>query len=124
MYKIKVLSSFSAAHFLREYKGKCEALHGHNWKVEVMVASSELDNLGMVIDFGAIKKIVNERLKSFDHVLINDIEYFRKVNPTSENMAKYLFDQIKEDLSQLKCNVSEVRIWETDTSCAVFSESN
>jgi len=140
MHRIKILTNFSAAHRLRGYKGKCEALHGHNWKVEVVIAASKLDSLGMVIDFSELKKITNQVLKELDHQNLNDLDYFsakggslscrqagasgrRDHNPSSEEIAKYIFDRLKSPVSKKKAKLSEVRIWETETSCAIYTES-
>ena len=122
MYKIKIISDFSGAHNLRNYKGKCEALHGHNWKVEVVVASSSLNDTGMVMDFSDLKKLTKEVIEKLDHGYLNDIEYFKKNNPCSEVIAKYIYDQLKPGIQEHKCEVSEVRVWETDTACAIYSE--
>jgi len=121
MYKVKVVSGFSAAHFLREYKGKCEELHGHNWKVEAHVASEQLDALGMVMDFTELKNLLAEVISEFDHVLINDLEYFKQHNPTSEYIAFYIFNKLKAKLSE-PLVLDQVRVWEKDTSCATYHE--
>jgi len=122
MYEVKIASSFSSAHSLRDYKGKCEALHGHNWKVEVMVTSSSLDSLGMVIDFSELKKIVNDILGQLDHKHLNDLEYFRSENPSSERIAQYIFGMLKERLPRKECELSRVQVWETPNSCASYHE--
>jgi len=120
MFEIKVESDFSSAHRLREYKGKCEELHGHNWKVEVFMESEKLDKSGMVTDFKKIKKLLNEVLKKLDHTFLNDIPYFKKVNPTSENIAKYIFDKLQVKDKKLK--LKKVTVWESDTSAASFTK--
>jgi len=122
MYKIKITSSFSAAHFLREYKGKCEALHGHNWKVESAIGSGVLDKAGMVIDFSELKIILNSILDEFDHKNLNDLEYFKQHNPSSENIARHIFNKLKVKVTRSDCLVLEVRVWETETSCATYQE--
>ena len=122
MYKVKVISNFSAAHFLRGYKGKCESVHGHNWEIEVIAANTKLDHLGMVIDFSLLKKITNNVLNELDHHNLNDLEYFTKHNPSSEEIAKYIFDKIKQQISSNNCTLDEVRVWETDNSCAIYHE--
>ena len=121
MYKIKVSSAFSAAHFLRGYKGKCEALHGHNWKVEAVISSDKLDSLGLVMDFGEAKEKLDRILEELDHGLLNEREYFKKHNPTSEIIASYIFNQLKPEISSL-LTLEEVRVWEKETSCAVYQE--
>ena len=122
MYKLKIISNFSAAHSLREYKGKCEALHGHNWKVEVVVSSNEVDRAGMVVDFGDLKKLTALVLEELDHKHLNEIEYFTTHNPSSEEIARYIFTTLKEAISDKKCTLEEIRVWETDTSCAAYQE--
>jgi len=116
MYKIKVISEFSAAHMLRGYKGKCENLHGHNWKVEVSVSSAKLNSQGMVLDFTELKKQIKKVLEGLDHTNLNDLPYFKKVNPTSENIAKYIFDRVKDQGARVKA----VKVWESDTACATY----
>ena len=123
MYTIKIKTHFSSAHFLREYKGKCENLHGHNWQVETIVERFELDRLGMVMDFGNLKSLVSQVMESLDHCTINDIEYFKQHNPSSENIACYIFEQLKNKIVEAGCRLVEVRVWETDNSCAFYSEA-
>ncbi|MDD5432226.1 MAG: 6-carboxytetrahydropterin synthase QueD [Candidatus Omnitrophica bacterium] len=116
MYSIKVLGSFSAAHNLRGYKGKCEDLHGHNWRVELVLSSSKLDKIGMVMDFKCLKAELNSVLEEFDHKYLNNHVFFKKVNPTSENIAKYIFDKIRKR----GVRAESVTIWENDTSAATY----
>jgi len=118
MYSIKVESSFSAAHNLRGYRGKCEELHGHNWKVEVVVSRDKLDKAGMLLDFKNLKIKLNKVLANLDHKYFNNIPYFKKVNPTSENIAKYIYDRLKAQVSSVK----SVVVWENDTSSATYEE--
>ena len=120
MYTVKVRSQFSSAHNLRGYKGKCEELHGHNWHVEVAVQSEDVDVIGMVVDFKELKKILEEILSGLDHTYLNDLEQFKNINPTSENIAKYIYEAISRKKSELK--IKDVTIWETDTSSAIYSE--
>lgn len=118
MYSIKVEGIFSSAHNLRGYKGKCEELHGHNWKVEVAVLHNKLDKTGMVLDFKYLKKELNKALEKLDHRYLNNITYFKKVNPTSENIAKYIYDNIKSRILGLK----SVTVWESENSSATYYE--
>lgn len=127
MHKIQITVYFSAAHFLRGYKGKCENLHGHNWKVEVMISRPSLDSLGMVMDFGDLKKEVKGMLDKLDHRNINDLDYFsaqggKGHNPSSENIARYVFCELKKEIASRSCKLEEVRVWETENSCAVYHE--
>mgnify|MGYP001608836453 CR=1 FL=1 len=116
MYKVRVLSDFSAAHKLRLYKGKCENVHGHNWKIEVTARSRGLDKTGMVVDFKELKEKLNLILDGLDHKNLNDLKYFKKVNPTSENIAKYIYDRARGTGR----NVEAVTVWESDRACATY----
>ncbi|MBU1726930.1 MAG: 6-carboxytetrahydropterin synthase QueD [Candidatus Omnitrophica bacterium] len=118
MYSIKVEGDFSSAHNLRGYRGRCEDLHGHNWKVEVVVSRDTLDKLGMVMDFKSLKKKLHLLLDKMDHKYLNDIAYFKKVNPTSENIAKYIYDSLKSKIKDIK----SVTVWESNTSSATYQE--
>ncbi|MDD5439875.1 MAG: 6-carboxytetrahydropterin synthase QueD [Candidatus Omnitrophica bacterium] len=118
MYTICVTSIFSGAHNLRGYEGKCERLHGHNWKVEAEVCGDSLQASGMVMDFKEIKKALSLILAELDHTYLNDMPYFKKNNPTSENMARYIYDALKKDIRAL----SAVTVWETESSRARYQE--
>jgi len=118
MYEVKVRSKFSSAHNLRGYKGKCEELHGHNWHIEVVAYDAELNDIGMVVDFGELKQMLNEILSQLDHKHLNKIEYFQTVNPTSENIARYIHDELTKKSS--KINIKTVTVWETDSSSATY----
>ncbi len=118
MFKIRVEASFSSAHNLRRYKGKCEALHGHNWKVEAVVSAASLDKVGMVMDFKVLKALLNELLETFDHAYLNRIPPFDKVNPTSENLAFHIHKTLKKQVPGL----FSVTVWENPTSCATYEE--
>lgn len=122
MYKIKIIANFSAAHSLRGYKGKCEALHGHNWKVEISVSAKKLNALGMVMDFSDLKKSVHQVLEELDHKYLNDLEYFKKVNPSSEEISRYIFKALNGIIAKNGCALAKVKVWETDSSCAIYQE--
>lgn len=112
---------FAASHFLREYHGKCEALHGHNYRVRVYVSADELDSEGMVVDFVALKALMMEVIDArFDHRHINEIPPFDTVNPTAENLARYFAEEIAQRLDDERIRVSECRVWETARNCAVY----
>jgi 6-pyruvoyltetrahydropterin/6-carboxytetrahydropterin synthase len=117
MYSIKVEASFSSAHNLRGYKGKCEELHGHNWKIEVVASKSKLDKTGMVLDFKFIKNALNNILDKLDHKYLNNLSYFKKSNPTSENIAKYIYDNLKLKVPVLR----SVTVCESENSSATYS---
>lgn len=118
MYKIKVEAHFSAAHNLRGYRGKCEQLHGHNWKVEARVSSAKLDKSGMLMDFKFLKAELNKILEKLDHKYLNGIPYFKKANPTSENIASYIYGRLKPRVEILE----SITVWESENACATYSE--
>ncbi len=118
MYSLKVEGSFSSAHNLRGYKGKCEELHGHNWRVEITVKSYRLDKIGMVLDFKFMKKTLNDCLDKMDHKYLNKLTFFKKVNPTSENIAEYVYKKLKTQIPLL----ASVTVWENSTSCATYEK--
>jgi 6-pyruvoyltetrahydropterin/6-carboxytetrahydropterin synthase len=121
MYELKIVSHFAAAHQLRNFGGKCEDLHGHNWKIEVYVCGQKLEDNGLLIDFKIIKDKTKEILERLDHKFINDIEYFKKINPSSENIARYIFDSLAGDINNGNINVSKVTAWESETACATYT---
>ena len=100
MYELKIITQFAAAHRLENFNGKCEALHGHNWKVEVFLAGEQLDEAGLLVDFGVIKARTNALLEEVDHKYLNELEAFREQNPSSENLARYLFERLSTTLSR------------------------
>ena len=118
MFEIFVEHTFAAGHALRNYKGKCENVHGHNYKVQVGVEGPRLDENGLLFDFAELKKRLRATSEYLDHQFINDLKPFDELNPSAENIAKYFYDEIQRDLSDGK--VAYVRVWETDTSCAVY----
>ncbi len=118
---LKVIDSFSAAHFLREYQGVCENLHGHNWRVELEVVGEELDKTGLLVDFKFLKTVLKEVLDVIDHKLINDIPPFDKLNPSSENIAKFIFQEVGLRLPK-SVKVKAVSVWESDKACATYFE--
>lgn len=122
MYELTVESSFSAAHRIRSYPGDCEHLHGHNWKVEVTVTSQDLDELGIAIDFRVLKEKTEKILMEFDHTNLNEIPAFENVNPTCENIARYLYDRLSNIINNSRVRVSKVRVWESPGSCASYYE--
>lgn len=120
MYELKVTSKFAAAHQLSMVTEKCENLHGHNWKIEVYVAGSRLNDWGVLVDFGELKKHLGEVMDTLDHKFLNDIDAFRHINPSSENIAKYIADQMQAKLSDPSIRVSRIRVWESDDACATY----
>jgi len=120
MYEIKIITSFSAAHRLENFYGKCEALHGHNWKVEVFLVGEKLDEAGLLLDFGAVKARTREVLEEIDHKYLNELPAFSHQNPSSENLASYLFQRLAAALNRDGVKVSRVNVWESDSSCASY----
>jgi 6-pyruvoyltetrahydropterin/6-carboxytetrahydropterin synthase len=122
MFQVSVEETFSAGHALRGYRGKCENVHGHNYRVRVTVEGPQLDNIGLLVDFVRVKAILREVMGRLDHQFVNDLEPFRTVNPSAENMAKYFYDEISRSLPDLPpgARVCDVILWETDTSRAEY----
>ena len=118
MYEIRIKADFSAAHNLRNYRGKCERLHGHNWLVEAGFAYRSLDKAGMAVDFRTAKEALKAVLERLDHSYLNELKFFKKVNPTSENIAKFIYDGVKKKIQ----NVKSISVWENADSCAVYIE--
>ena len=121
MYILSVETGFSAAHSLRDFPGKCSETHGHNWKVKVDIKCHKLDNFGMVMDFDELTEIVNEVVKKLDHKNLNEIDPFSFTNPTSENIARYIYSEVAENLPNY-ISVKSVQVWESDTTSVIYSE--
>jgi 6-pyruvoyltetrahydropterin/6-carboxytetrahydropterin synthase len=120
-YELTVERWFSAAHCLRRYDGPCARVHGHNYRVEVCVAGESLDALGMVMDFGDLKRECDEIIGRLDHTTLNDLEPFAQANPTSERIAEHLYRELSARLAG-SVRVQWVRVWETPTSSATYRE--
>jgi len=120
MFELTVREEFSAAHQLRGYEGACENLHGHNWKVEVAVRGSQLNEIGILIDFKELKKALKEILSELDHQNLNALPAFFQENPSSENIARYIFQRLSEKLTDKSVEVFRVTVCETDRSCATY----
>ena len=116
MYEVTIIKSFSAAHVLAEIGGKCEELHGHNFKVEVTVAASELSSTGLLIDFRVFKKWLGEILEDIDHKHLNIIPSFAGINPSAENIAKYIYEKMELKVKPARVNVVGVKIWESENA--------
>jgi len=124
MYELTVETQFSSAHQLRGYKGKCEKLHGHNWRVQVTVSSDKLNEIDIVIDFHELKRLVNEVISGLDHSFLNDVFPFTEINPSSENIAKWLYDSIKKKIGKnyKGINLTSVTVWESESASATYYE--
>jgi 6-pyruvoyltetrahydropterin/6-carboxytetrahydropterin synthase len=118
MFEVCVEHTFAAAHLLRNYNGKCENLHGHNYRVQVAVEGDALNETGLLVDFTVLKGLLRKTSEYLDHRFINELAPFDEVNPSAENLAKFFHDEIQRDLPTAR--VSCVRVWETDTSYATY----
>jgi 6-pyruvoyltetrahydropterin/6-carboxytetrahydropterin synthase len=123
MFELKIITHFSAAHQLKAFRGACESLHGHNWKVEVYVTSDVLDDSGVVIDFRILKKHVRNIMETLDHKFLNDLGPFKDTNPSSENIARYVAEQLSPLLQERQITVSRITAWESDNACATYYPS-
>jgi len=123
MYELMVETSFAAAHQLRGYKGKCEQMHGHNWKVQVHVVAEKLNEIDLAIDFHDLKRLLNEVITPLDHSFLNDIFPFTEKNPSSENIAKWIYDSLNKKMPDEHVQVSAVTVWESDTASATYYEN-
>ena len=122
MYEVMVEIHFSASHQIKGYEGNCAKMHGHNWKVRVYVRSNELDELGLVIDFRILKKMLLEVIAPLDHSLINEHPDFTDSNPSSENLASWIYKKMKEKLVSRRCWLHAVEIFESETSGLYYTE--
>lgn len=122
MFEVSTELYFSSAHRLRGYKGKCESLHGHNWRVKVMLAAKELNGIGLVIDFHDLKSVLSSVLGKMDHKYLNEITYFKKNNPTAENIAKFIYCELKKEKNLKKAQGLKVSVWESEKNCASYYE--
>jgi 6-pyruvoyltetrahydropterin/6-carboxytetrahydropterin synthase len=118
MFEVSVEEVFPAGHALRNYHGKCENVHGHNYRVRVTVQGPDVDENGLLIDFAEVKRLVRVVKDRLDHQFLNDLSPFDSINPSAENIAKYFYDEISGKLSAGK--LSEVKLWETDVACATY----
>ncbi len=120
MYQITVEQHFDAAHFLRGYQGKCEALHGHRFGVFVTIQAATLDDIGMAYDFTVLKRHVADILSRFDHTLLNEVPPFDKINPSSENIATTVYNELKPKLAAWPVTITRVEIWESPQNRAAY----
>jgi 6-pyruvoyltetrahydropterin/6-carboxytetrahydropterin synthase len=121
MYEVSVEQTFAAGHALRNYKGKCENVHGHNFKVQVVIEGEKLDETGLLVDFIDVKNAMCAIIDRLDHVFLNDIEPFTIKNPSAENIAEYFFTEMSQSLkTTVPIRIREVKIWETDIQSATY----
>ena len=125
MYELTVERDFSSGHYLRNYHGRCENPHGHNYKVRITLVGSELDPAGLLLDFKLLKQVMRPVIDRIDHQMLNDLEPFTTVNPSAENIARYFYDQTSQQLKDMtsgRVRVKNCTIWETDTTSATYYE--
>lgn len=121
MYEVMIEEEFSAAHALRGYRGKCENLHGHNWKVEVYVRGERLDAVGMLVDFKELKAATRRVMQYLDHQNLNELRPFDvELNPSSEHLAGFILHEVSGQINNERVRVYKVRVWETPSTCATF----
>jgi 6-pyruvoyltetrahydropterin/6-carboxytetrahydropterin synthase len=123
MFELKLETHFAAAHQLKMVAKKCENLHGHNWKIEVCVAGEKLNKAGVLIDFGELKKHISEIVEKLDHRFLNELGYFSdSIPPSSENIAKFISDELEAGINNSSIRVSRVTAWESEDACATYSK--
>jgi 6-pyruvoyltetrahydropterin/6-carboxytetrahydropterin synthase len=125
MYEVTVEDTFSAGHYLRNYRGKCENPPGHNYKVRVTLTGRELDKAGLLLDFKDLREVMKPVIDRLDHQMINDLDPFTTLNPSAENLAKYFYDETNSNLKREtdgRVRVKDVTIWETDETTATYFE--
>ena len=124
MYELTVTASLAAAHHLRGYQGKCEKVHGHNYRVEATVAASSLDKTGLAMDFHDLKRHLKAVVERFDHTDLNEAAEFQAINPSCEILSRVLYQDLARALQGTEVRVLRVRVWETDTSCVTYHEES
>jgi 6-pyruvoyltetrahydropterin/6-carboxytetrahydropterin synthase len=120
MYEISVEQEFEAAHYLRGYRGKCENMHGHHFRVVARLRAKKLDGIGIAYDFTILRDQLGQLLARFDHTCLNDVAPFDKINPTSENIASTVFGELKAVLKGTEVSLSSVQVWESPRSCVTY----
>jgi 6-pyruvoyltetrahydropterin/6-carboxytetrahydropterin synthase len=125
MYELTVERDFSSGHFLRNYHGRCENPHGHNYKVRITLMGSELDKAGLLLDFKLLKQVMRPVIDRIDHQMLNELEPFTTVNPSAENIARFFYEETNQQVSEMtqgRVRVKDCTIWETDTTSATYYE--
>lgn len=120
MYEIAVEMDFDAAHSLRGYKGKCEALHGHRFKIVATIKGNKLDDIGLAYDFTLLKKYLGEIIAKYDHTNLNDVSPFTRINPSSENIAVTVYDELKKKLTGAPVSLASIEVWESPQSRVTY----
>ena len=123
MFEVSVEETFAAGHALRNYKGKCENVHGHNYRCQVTIEGPDLDEIGLLVDFVELKRVVHSVLDRLDHTWLNDFPPFDVLNPSAENIARYIYENVNEGIKTRQgVRLSLVKLWETDTAFATYRE--
>jgi 6-pyruvoyltetrahydropterin/6-carboxytetrahydropterin synthase len=121
MFEVTIEETFAAGHALRNYRGKCENVHGHNYRCQVTVEGEQLDEIGLLVDFVELKRAVHAVLDRLDHQWLNDYPPFDAINPSAENIAKYIYDEVQAGLgTKGGVRLAAVKLWETDTASAIY----
>ena len=123
-YQLKVVTDFASAHTLRDYPGACSRMHGHNWKVELEALATQLDDIGMGVDFKVMKQAARDVSGKLDHRYLNELEPFKEINPTAENIAAYMYKEISARINSETIKVTALTLWETERACVRYSEEN
>jgi len=122
MYEVTIIKSFSAAHLLAQIGGKCEELHGHNFRVEVTVTAPDLNESGLLIDFRVVKKWLNVILEQMDHKHLNELPYFAGINPSAENIAKFIYAQMELQAKEAQVRIARIKVWESENAAVTYKE--
>lgn len=122
MYEILIKGDFSSAHNLRGYRGKCEALHGHSWKVDARFEKEDLNDIGISVDFVVLKARLKDILKKLDHAYLNKVDVFKTKNPSAENISRFIYEKLKGSIKEKGLFLKSVSVWESETACATYYE--
>jgi len=120
MFEVSVEHSFAAGHALRGYKGKCENIHGHNYRVRVVISGDKLNSIGLLMDFADVRRKLKTLADGFDHQFLNETEPFKQINPSAENLAYFFAQELRREVEQGGLRVSAVTVWETDSTSATY----
>jgi len=120
MYELRIITQFAAAHQLRNFRGKCEKLHGHNWRIEVYIEGEKLNDAGLLIDFKEIKEATDRILEELDHSFLNELSQFKDQNPSSENIAAYIFETLSNKVNNNNIKVTKITAWESDFASSSY----
>ena len=120
MFELKIVADFAAAHQLKMVAKKCENLHGHNWKIEACVAGERLNDAGVLMDFGEIKAHLSDIMSALDHKFLNELDFFKAGNPSSENIARFVAKSLQKKIDDTAVKVTRVTAWESDSACATY----